>query len=105
MKLSPTQLEKVNNLRTSMILNVAMGNYKEYKSTRKEYAKLAVQDFDAIKKLPHKPKISVPLFSKIGMNMIYIGLRDMFRIKTPEEKLLKRMGKEELIKRKLNLQG
>ena len=36
------------------------------------------------------------------MNMLYIRLREMFRFKTPDEKLLEKLGKEELNKQKFN---
>jgi len=104
MKLSPTELNRVRELRTSMMIDAALGHHKNFKTASKEYASLAVRDFDTVKKLPAQ-KISVPLFSKAGMNMLYVRICELFRIKTPDEKLLRKMGKEELTKRKLNLQG
>ena len=84
-----------------MIYDSLLGDYKSFKSARKEYAKLAVQDLDAIKQLP-RPNVNVPLFSRYGMRMMKIWFCELFRIKTPEEKLLNKMGKELKAKQKIN---
>ena len=93
MKLTPLQLNRVSQLRNSMMMDAILGNYKDFKNAKKEYASIVIQDFDAIKKLPAQ-KAEVPLFSKYGLRMIYVMIRDFFRIKTPEEKCLKKMGKK-----------
>ena len=99
MALTVKQIERVKQLRSSMVFDAVLGNYKAYKTAKKEYASLAVKDFDTVRKLP-APKATVPLFSKQGLNMMMVAVRDFFRIKTPEEKLLKKMGTE--YKNKLN---
>lgn len=100
MKLTPVQINRVNKLRTSIILDAALGNYKNYKNAKKEYASLAVKDYQTIKNLP-APKFSVPLFSKTGFNLLFVRFLELFRIKTPDEKLFKKMAKEDAIKQKL----
>ena len=50
-------------------------------------------DFDTITKLT-KPKVTVPLFSKYGLNMLYVAIRDAFRKKSFEEKMFKNFAKE-----------
>ena len=93
MKLTPIQLNRVASLRHSMMMDAVLGNYKNFKNAKKEYASLAVQDFESIKKLPVL-RLDAPLFSIFGMRMMYIGIRDFFRIKTPDEKLLKKLGEQ-----------
>ncbi|MBR6301833.1 hypothetical protein IKR55_03755 [bacterium] len=94
MKLTPVQLNRVKELKTHIVFNQALGNYKEFKAAVKEYSKLAVQDFDTIMQLPSSSVSNVPLFSKMGMRMFKIWVLEKFRIKTPEERLLKKMSKE-----------
>ncbi len=60
---------------------------------KKEYASIVIQDFEAVKKLPAQ-KAEVPLFSIFGLRMMDVMIRDFFRIKTPEEKRLKEIGKQ-----------
>lgn len=101
MPLTIKQLERVRHLRASMVYDAVSGNYKAYKKARKEYASLAVKDLDAVRNLK-APKVTVPLFSKYGLNMLGVYLRDLFRLKTPDEKLLKKLGKELLRKENIN---
>lgn len=104
MGLTVTQLKRAQYLRSSMIFDAFLGNYKNFKEAKKEYASLAVKDFEKIKSLPVS-QATAPIFTKYGLNMMYVAIRDFFRIKTPDEKLLKQMGYEELKKQKLNKIG
>lgn len=101
MPLTVKQLERVRFLRSSMVYDAISGNYKAYKDARKEYASLAIKDFDAVRQMK-APKVTAPLFSKPGFNMLVVYLRDLFRIKTPEEKLLKKMGQEVIRQQNIN---
>ena len=60
-------------------------------------------DFETIAKMP-APKLTAPLFSKWGFNMMYVRIREIFRRKTPDEKLFRKMAEEYKIKQKLNMQ-
>ena len=93
MPLSVEQLNKVKQLRTSMAYDALLGNYKAFRNAKKEYASLAIKDFHAVRQIK-APKVSVPLFSKQGLRLMFIAIREFFRIKTPEEKQLKKMGAE-----------
>jgi hypothetical protein len=84
-----------------MIYSAAKGNYKEFKQASKEYASLAVKNFGLLSQVK-APSIKVPLFSTIGWNLFKVYLLNKFRIKTPDEKLLKKLGQEQEIKNKLN---
>ena len=101
MPLTVKQLERVRHLRSSMVYDAISGNYKAYKKARKEYASLAIQDFDTVRTMK-APKVTAPLFSKYGLNMLWVYVRDLFRFKTPDEKTLKKMGQEALAKAKLD---
>ena len=101
MKLTPVQLNRVKELKTHIVFNQALGNYKEFKAAVKEYSKLAVQDFDTIMQLPSSSVSNVPLFSKMGMRMLKIWILEKFRIKTPEERLLKK-NEQRILCKKIN---
>ena len=101
MPLTVKQIERVRHLRSSMVYDAISGNYKAYKKARKEYASLAIQDFDTVRQMK-APKVTAPLFSKYGLNMLWVYVRDLFRFKTPDEKTLKKMGQEVLAKAKLD---
>ena len=103
MGLSVSSIKRVSYLRTSMAIDAVMGNYKTFKDARKEYASLAIKDIETVAKMP-APNLTAPLFSKWGFNMMYVRIREMFRRKTPDEKLLKKMAEEYKIKQKLNIQ-
>ena len=102
MRLTKLQLDRMDKLKTDMIYNAIKGNYKGYKNAKKEYSSLAIKDFDTLIQLsqqkPTRPSVTVPLFSKFGMNMLYIRIRDAFRIKTTDEKIFKSLAQEAEIK-------
>lgn len=101
MPLTVKQLERVRQLRSSMVYDAILGNYKAYKEARKEYASLAIQDFDTVRQMK-APKATAPLLSKYGFNMLLVYVRDLFRIKTPDEKLFKKMGQEAIRQHNIN---
>ena len=101
MPLTVKQLERVKFLRSSMVYDAISGNYKAYKEARKEYASLAIKDFDAVRQVK-APKVTAPIFSKPGFNMLCVYLRDLFRIKTSEEKLLKKFGQDAIKQHNIN---
>lgn len=100
MKLTKVQLDRALELRNAMFYDSLLGNYKSYKTAAKEYSKLAVQDIDAIYQLP-KPSANIPLLSRFGLRVLYVKLRDAFRIKTPEEKQLIKIAKERAALKKI----
>lgn len=102
MKLSPVQ-QKIWNLRELIKLHAVMGDYKEFVAARKEYAKAYMSSPKEALSLPKTSQISVKLFSEEGWNMLKIMLRDLFRIKSPEEKALKKYAEELKAKQKFNI--
>lgn len=86
-------LERAQVLKNNMAYASVLGHYKEYKEAAKEYAKIGVQHFEDIRKLP-SPKVTVPLFSRPGMRILKVMILNYFRIKTPEEKEFKKLTTE-----------
>ena len=80
-------MDKLQELRTNLYASVFMGDFKTYKSSVKAYSKLAADNFELTKELS-EVRAEIPLFSKVGLNMLKIMVLNMFRKKSPEEKLL-----------------
>lgn len=89
--------KRLTQLKSEMVISSVTGNYKAFKSAIKEHAKLAVDNFELSKNLA-SPSVKAPLFSKIGLKMAKVWVLNLLRIKTPEEKLLKKMAKQERLK-------
>ena len=89
--------KRIAKLKSDMVFSAAAGNYKIFKNAMKEHAKLAVDNFELSKNIS-APSVKAPLFSKAGLRMAKVWFLNMFRIKTSEEKLLKKMAKQEKLK-------
>ncbi len=74
MGLSTKQIERVRQLKNTMAYDAMLGNYKNFKNAKQEYATLATQDFETVSQLK-SPQVKVPLFSKMGLNMLYVAIR------------------------------
>ena len=81
------------------ILLSMYGRYKDYVACHKELASKAVKNFDEYLDYA-RINIRVPLFSKEGLNILSVAIKDKFRRKTPDEKLLKKMLFEQKIRQK-----
>ncbi len=90
--------KKLAQLKSDLVFSAATGNYKEFKNAMKAHAKLAVDNFELSKSVK-APEIKAPLFSKTGIRMAKVCFLNLFRVKTPEEKALKQMAKQEKLKR------
>lgn len=99
--LNPMIRESVIKMKNDVVYSALTGKYKNYKNARKTYAKFAVDNFELCKNIP-SPNASVPIFSKIGFNMLKIWFLDLFRPKTKDEKKLKQMAFEEKVKQQIN---
>ena len=73
------------------------GSYKEYKNAKKAYAEYAVENYQLLQQVnnPIQIRNSIPVFSKMGRNILKNALLDKLRIKTPAEKKLIALHKEE----------
>lgn len=92
--------KKVSNLwqlRFNMQYSFLNGSYNEYKNAKKAYATAAVKNFKLLKYVntPIKVNGSIPIFSKVGRNIIKNTLLDKLRIKTADEKNLAKILKAE----------
>lgn len=87
-------IRQLKNLKSDYAFSLLMGDYKGFKNAYKQYAKLAVDNFEIASHLESPVKGKIPLFSKPGLKIIKCMLFNAFRIKTPEEKLLKKMGRD-----------
>ena len=90
--------KRLIQLKSDLVFSAATGNYKGFKNAVKEHAKLAVDNFELSKSIK-APEIKAPLFSKTGIRMAKVWFLNLFRVKTPEEKALKQMAKQEKLKR------
>ena len=86
--------QKLSQLKMDTVYAAVMGDYKAFKTAQKQYAKIAVDNFELASSLKSPQVKSVPLFSKVGLNMLKCFLLNKLRIKTPEEKRLKQLGRE-----------
>ncbi len=89
--------KRIAQLKAEIVFSAATGDYKVFKTAMKEHAKLAVDNFE-LSKYVSAPKVKAPLFSKTGLKLAKVWFLNLFRIKTPEEKLLKKMAKQEKLK-------
>lgn len=96
-------------LKQDIAVSALMGNYKGFKENCKTLATEAVKDFESCKesRFLSPQKVSLNSMStieklKILKNVLKIKLLDAFRIKTPDEKLFRKMCKEEELRNKLN---
>lgn len=94
-------VRKLSSLKSDQVYSVAMGDYNGFKKASIDYAKLAVKNFELLPKTT-SPSIKVPLFSKLGLKMAKVWLLNKFRVKTPEEKVLKKLVKEYKNKQKIS---
>lgn len=101
MKLSPIQYS-LFQLRQNSVVSCLTGNYKEFVKTHKELAAIAVKHFDEFVKIPSMEKVNFSLFSPEGFNSLKVIIKDLFRKKTPEEKLFSKMIYESKLKKLIN---
>lgn len=95
-------VQKIVAARNECFLAAAEGNYKKYKDACKNSAKLTLENYEVASRIS-TPKLTVPLFSSVGLNMLKVMILNLFRRKTPEEKQLKilkylKSGGESIIK-------
>lgn len=91
---SPT-VKHVSELKNKALLSFNDGNYKEYKQSLIELAKIGVDNFELVKNTPSlKIQRPVNIFSKDFFNLMKVFLLNKFRIKTPEEKRYAQIAKE-----------
>ena len=87
---SALRAKQLFELRQKTMLSIMDGKFREARNAQKEFAKIAVQDFETVKTLPRINFTNVPL--KLWLSLAFKSLRfKIFRAftkDTPEEKLL-----------------
>ena len=90
--------QKMKKLKFEYSIDVITGNYKNAKKTYREFAKLAVDNYETAKVIGPAIQGNIPLFSKYGINALKYIIYNFFTKKTSEEKLLKKLSKENSIR-------
>lgn len=83
--------KKMYDLKLKTSVSVLTGKCREANKAKKEFAKLAVDNFDTAIKLPQPVTGTFPWYSNFGLNTIKYMLFNLFVKKSPEEKKLKEM--------------
>ena len=86
---------KLFELKRQSISSVMLGKYRDARVAQKEFAKLAVEDFDAFKAMPTINVLNIPFRFAIPILFKNLGFKifNLFSRKTPEEKQLRTMYK------------
>lgn len=85
--------QKLTALYQDKVFSALKGDYKGFKKASVEYAKLGIDNFEEVTKIP-KINVKVSPFSKINLNVAKIWFLDLFRKRTPEEKTFFKMCKD-----------
>ncbi len=101
------KMVKVNemfNYQKMALLNVVTGNFKEARESEKQLAKLAVNDFETYKDIPHVKFTGIPvgMAAHIMKKSLQYRVYKAFSPKTPEEKQFLKMKKEHIKELKAN---
>ena len=88
--IEPTDLNnpivrKISDLKFQNGTSVLMGNYKDAIKAQKELAKIGVDNFELVTKVPSRISGQIPLFSKYGLRVIAFSIFNKLRLKTIEE--------------------
>ncbi|MBQ7125698.1 hypothetical protein IJO12_01275 [bacterium] len=86
--------KQLYDTRINLFSAIMDGKYNEARQCQKEFAKIAVDNFDIAIQTPQPVKGSFPLFSKMGWKAVKFMIFKFFSKKTPEEKQLKKMLRE-----------
>ena len=83
--------KQMYKLKLKTSLAVLTGKCREANRAKKEFAKLAVDNFETAIKLPQPLTGTFPWYSDFGLNTIKYMVFNLFTKKSPEEKQLKNM--------------
>lgn len=86
--------KKLARLKGDSSYSMLLGDFKGFKTAHREYAKLAVDNFELAASIEPPVKGKISLFSKLGLNVLKCMFLNLFSKKTPEEKQLIKMGKK-----------
>ena len=88
--------QKMFNLRQKSTVAIIEGKFREARNIQKEFAKLAVDDFETFKTLPSVRFKNVPFKPSVSIffKSLQFKLFRMFTKKSPEEKLFRQKYNE-----------
>ena len=98
--IQPTTLERLTKLRYNQVISTLAGDYTGFRNASKEFASIAVKDFEIAKQVKGPVVQNVPLFSKTGMKMAKVLFLNLFRKKTADEKTLAQLYEKFLLEKK-----
>ncbi len=82
------KISKLSQLKSDKAFGYLSGDYKKVREVSKQIASECVNDFDSFLKAKSTEIKNIPIFSKFGLNTIWVSFIEKLTKKTPEEKLL-----------------
>lgn len=83
--LSSPLAQKISKLKFDTTISVITGDFKTARTAHQELAKIGIDNFELITKVPNPVQGQFSLFSKEGWNALKFMISEKFRRKTPEE--------------------
>ena len=93
-------LDNLTKLRYDQAISLMTGDYKGFKQASKDFASIAVKDFELAKQVKGPVVKNVPLFSRTGFKMAKVWFLNLFRIKTTDEKELAKLYEKYFVEKK-----
>ena len=81
--------KEMYQLKLRQYSNILTGNAREAKKYSQSFAKMAIDNFETAVQIPSPVKGSIPLFSRMGFNIIKYMIYSLFTKDSKEEKQLK----------------
>ena len=101
-KIGQTPIAKqLYDLKLEHSTQILMGKAKQARNTYRNFAKLAVQNFETAVEVPPPIQGKINLFSYYGLNCIKYMIYKIFTKKSPEEKQFQQMVREYKINKKI----
>ena len=91
--LSSPLAQKISKLKFDTAFSIITGDFKTARTAHQELAKIGVDNFELITKVPNPIQGQFSLFSKEGWNALKFMISEKFRRKTPEEIKLNALAK------------
>ena len=83
---NPT-VQKLQQLKDSVQIAALRGDFKTFKKAQREFAALAINNFEETKQLKSLVKGTFSIISPAGFRLFKIWMRNKFSKKTPQEKI------------------
>ena len=93
--------KRMYDLKYQHAVDIMLGNVRNARNTYKEFAKLAVANFETALEVPAPIRGKISIFSKTGFNCLKYIIFNFFSKQSTEEKEFKKMIKEHKTKLEL----